>query len=73
MNYLTPEDVKRLEEDAKVHNTHAGRINRLLEPVAGLLGLYDFGGGNFVAPLPAEMDFNGKKQRVYIFTFEDGK
>jgi hypothetical protein len=48
-------------------------LNEALKPLAESLGLYDFGGGNFVAPLPEDMDFNGKKHRVYIFTFEDGK
>ena len=70
MTYLTAEDVKSLEEEMKTYVTHAGRVNKILETVSGL---YDFGGGNFVAPLPEVMDFNGKKHRVYIFTFEDGK
>ena len=49
------------------------KVNSILSFFAKLLGLYDFGGGNFVAPSPEAVDLNGKRHNVYVFTFEDGK
>ena len=62
-----------MEEEMRVYDTHAGKVNKILGFFSGILGLYDFGGKNYVAPLPEVMDLNGKKQRIYIFTFEDGE
>ena len=47
----------------------AAALNEALNPLAESLGLYDFGGKNFVVPSPVEMDLNGKKCEMYVLTF----
>lgn len=71
--YLTEIEKMKLEEEMKVYATHAGRVNKVLSFFAKLFGLYDFGGGSFIAPSPETMNLNGKKCNVYIIVFEDGK
>jgi hypothetical protein len=47
-------------------------LNRYLKLLNDTLfeGMYDFGGGNFLAPLPNTMNLNGKDMQPYIVVFE---
>jgi hypothetical protein len=49
----------------------AQRLNKLLKAVAEDYALYDFGGDNFVAPLPDTININGKDVTPYIVVFEE--
>jgi hypothetical protein len=46
------------------------QINDVLKPLENTLGAYDFGGNNFVAPSPMEMNFSGRKHNTYVICFE---
>ena len=48
----------------------AAALNEALKPLAEVLGLYDFGGNNFVVPSPTLVDLNGNRHEMYILTFE---
>lgn len=39
--------------------------------IAELLGMYDFGGGNYVAPLPLEANIGKPGMQIYIVAFEE--
>ena len=39
--------------------------------IAADLKMYDFGGRNFVAPLPNTINLNGKEVQPYIVVFEE--
>jgi hypothetical protein len=45
-------------------------INGILKPLESALGAYDFGGNNFIAPSPMEMNFSGRKHNTYVICFE---
>ena len=55
----------KIANDSKV-----SALNETLSGMAESLGLYDFGGKNFVVPSPMEMDFNGNKHETYVISFE---
>lgn len=48
----------------------AQKLNKALNEMNLAFGLYDFGGNNHLAPLPNELNLNGKMKQPYIVVFE---
>jgi hypothetical protein len=50
----------------------AEKLNDMLKTVASEYGLDDFGGGNFLVPLPEDVTINGKVTTLYAVVFNGG-
>jgi len=68
---LTAEEFKEIQKRAQQNAKRAQKLNKLLKAVAEDYALYDFGGDNFVAPLPDTININGKDVTPYIVVFEE--